>query len=207
MSRPRTDDPHHRKLESDVEGWLRAHGFNVRSNAYHDTQDEEFVRLLQRTDDMTALAVRTLSDRIAAHDDPKLGATFRVEFKTITGRHDNLAVEALPLAHHRKNVALGCRCLYVVRDPTPGEREYEGGWWVNGDPLPGATLFIPDRFRNQLEGYLTAAFPECNVAFPEYVGGSGDPFIRIPRNRFGDLMTRDWRGLVLELLPAPTIVF
>lgn len=196
------NNPHHRKLESDVEGWLRSQGFVVSTNAYHDRQTADFVDLIKRCDDRTALAVRTTSDRIAVYHDAAAGVeSFKVEFKTIPGGRENLAMEALPLALHRRHVSLGVRCLYVVRDPNDGRR-YEGGFWVSGRPLPNAKLYITDRFRD-MGSDLAGAFPECRVVYrAETDGGSNDPFVVVPRHCFDELMTRDWRGLVLPRLPC-----
>lgn len=198
----RPDNPTHGAIEADVTNWCRENGYRVESVAYHDDERKRAAGVtdwLKHVDDPTALVARTRADRIAVHGAGRC-ALF-LEFKTLTGAWPNLAVEALPLAVHvHESFWFGVRCLYVVRDATPG-REFEGCFWADALP-PADVLFVPNRFKGSwLESRLVNCFPLLEVRHCGDTDGSNDPYIRIPRDRFKTFFIPDWRTALTVTLP------
>lgn len=189
------DDPHHEQLLREVADWLLLRGFMLEANAYHDRLSPEFIRRISIMRDLNAVIVRTTADRVAIHR--RADFSMNLELKTISGPHPNLAVEALPLYCHRLKSKAGARCLYVVRDVATG-RHFEGGFWSSAE-VPADALFVPQAHAGTpLERVLRTGFPGLPVYYPPRVGGSGDPFVRVPRRAF-DFMA-DWRTLVVAHL-------
>jgi hypothetical protein len=201
MSRVTPADPHHRRLEQDVVGWLRDNGFLVESNTYHERLPAEFVDRVRNMHDLNALVVRTTADRVALHR--ALDYSFCVECKTNSNAgRANFTFEALPLAVHRGKCLLGSRCLYVLRDVVPG-RELDRCFWADNLP-PFDALFVPGRHvGTELDERLRLAFPDVDrVALP-HVAGSGDPFLRLSRRHVEGLFPC-WKSAVLANTIPPS---
>jgi hypothetical protein len=118
-------DANHDRLEADVKDFLTNEGFLTASATYHDVYDEPMVEILQTRYSPTALYIRGRADRVAVHSG--LPIEFEYECKTNSGKHRNMAVEALPWLHHLSKVSLGVRCLYVYRDTVAS---MDRGVWI-----------------------------------------------------------------------------
>ncbi len=204
---------HHRTLQSDVCGWCTRCGYYVESHTCYDARDRDreegrddararararFVERIALMRDPTALAVLAAADCVAVHTIENV--SFNLEFKTNSGKHGNMALEALPLMLHRSNAAaLGTRTLYVYRDTV---RNIEGCFWAH-DALPFWKGKLPlDEFGNQkfpdIEEPLRRAFP--GVAFEDSrPDGSGDPFVIVHESRLASVLTPDWRTVIANV--------
>jgi hypothetical protein len=173
----------HSVLQDDVTSFLDDQGFLIASAAYHDVMRPDPVRRLQAMRNLTALYVRARADRVAIHK--RWDLTFQFELKTNTGVHQNMAIEALPLAHHIASSKLGNETLYIYR----GEG-VEGGFWAS-DPLPIECLKLPSKWQD-LRPFLASAFPGVRIDSIPRVSGSGDPFIVISKARLPMVLV-NWR--------------
>lgn len=181
----------HADLQADVTEFLSQQEFLVASAAYHDVMEEDAINRLKGMRNPTALNVRTRSDRIAIHK--RLDLSFKLEFKSHSGgKWHNLAVEALPLAVHRAEAALGTACIYIYRDP---HIEVEGAFWADDD-LQIEKLIVPKKWES-LTDLLKPHFPGVPIKTLDYVVGSGDPFVIIKQSDLSKVLT-DWRTEIID---------
>lgn len=191
---PRTDDPNHRALQSDVTRFLSDFNYLVGEVTYHNAMPPELVKRLQNINTPTAWYVRTRSDCCAIHKYADL--CFQLELKT--GKSPGRArIEALPLAHH---IRAGVGCLYVYRDVSD---LFEAGFFVTSMP-PIAEIVIPKRWdaiQNQyFEMLFRKCWPQINPVYVKYNPRtmSGDPFAVIRYTELED-DRYNWKTIVGDL--------
>lgn len=201
--KPSPDDPHHKKLESEVVEWLTANGFLVDSTTYHDDRLKSdpnrvaFTQRMSRMKDVNALIVRTTADRIAVHRQKDY--SFCVECKTNSNpTHRNFTIEALPLAVHRQKAKVGGRCLYVLRDVVAN---LDRCFWSHVLPPIDCMMFSKRHSNPELESFLTDVFQGTPIRWFSSLGGSGDPCVLLLQRDVA-AMFPDWRVAALSsLLP------
>lgn len=187
---PRVDDPNHADLEARVAHYLEEYNYLLGSGTYHEAMPSETRRRLSLVNTPTAFYVRGRADRVAVHKHAPL--CFLWEAKTNPGPWPNVAIEALPLAHH---LASGVDCLYVYWD-VPGK--FEGGFWTKKLPVIDR-IIIPERWGEWLVKYFRHVFREAFVGVriveTDRVNGSCDPFLIINKDASRAGMF-DWKDAV-----------
>lgn len=196
---PSVDDPHHKRLESDVADYLHQAGCFVFSLTYHDHCDPETIKALSRQFNPTALYIRGRSDRIAC--DGKSNVSFEWEAKTSTGTRRSAAIELLPFLHHLAKAELYVQCLYVYRNSIVGQ---DAGWWMRDPPVVQRVMFPQAQRWGDTEWLQKACahlLPNTTIVRGGSSAGSGDPFLIIA----GDVIDAlpDWRKLIDDRLECP----
>lgn len=184
-----TLDPNHTKFEAEVNAWFKSEGFQVSELTYHRHMETSVKNLLATIYDPTALYIRTRADRVAMRG----RHCFEYEVKT-RFRADpcDFLIEFFPFwVHYTLWSTFGINCLYVCR-----LNGVEKGFWAD-DPTIIETVMIPSKWSGYNGGYFESLMAEHKL---KHVGcystrGSDDPFIIIPRDRFGSF--HDWKAEVL----------
>lgn len=186
------DHEPHKNLEVEVIDYLKSNNYCVTETTYHAAMPVEISALLRRRYSMTALHIRTRADRIAIHKIKPI--EFEIEMKTDTGRYPNLALEALPLIHHRINAHIGVRCLYACR---VNGRDF--GFWNHGElnvlkiQLPTADRRYSEQTLNSIEKLAVKMFGNI-IVVRSNSSGTNDPFVIIDSQVIQTMP--HWRDLI-----------
>lgn len=195
--KPNVDYQPHKALESDVKEFLHANGFFTDEVTYHSRLPRNMVDLLSKRWSPTALYLRGRADRIAIHK--TMPVEFEWECKTHGAvKYNDMAIEALPLAHHITKARLDVKCLYIYRNPFE-QKEY--GFWVND--IPGIRCCnIPSRWDGEMKNFFTRVFmssyPGVTLNYPIHSNGSGDPYLLINHDEI--IKLSNWKDLIMELI-------
>jgi len=185
----------HEQFEAHVVEWLSTHGWCVEDLTYHNRLSTQLKNILIYRNSPTALAVRSRADRISICLDYPV--EFFLEIKTtLFPQHQNIALEAFPLAIHALQAKHGIRCLYVHRHATTKK---ECGFWVHQLP-PLREIRIPRRWDNDTTLWFRSVFESIFPAVPVIdtpSRGSGDPFAIIDASVVKTLP--HWKRLVIDL--------
>lgn len=180
MNRPRTDDPNHRQLESEVAEFLAAAGFLLPpASTYHSIWPDDMVDLMQNRWSPTSLMLRGKADRVAVH--AHLDVSFQWECKTSRGKR--FSTEALPLSAHMAVTGLGTVCVYFCRHL---KWDVDRAFVVSPESIAKFSCFmepignrctVPSK---TIRGHLGMQVP----IVPTESKGSKDPFVLMERNEY-----------------------
>lgn len=176
----------HKELEKIAVEYLQNKGYCVKAQTYHETMDNDAVKMLQRNYSITSLYIRARADRMAIRQD----AIFEFEVKThFSKSHNDLVIEILPLMIHESKSKF-IKCLYVCE---VNNRQF--GFFADNIPTIKRAL-IPDTQNNKHISKIVTAWEKLRAVpiSTNTTGGSNDPCIIISEKEINKLS--DWRLLI-----------